>query len=124
MFLAVALTLAVEPERQAIQAGQTAVYTVSAQIQDGYARPVELALAGLPPGTTSGFDPNPILPLASSRLAIRTTVSAGTGVYPLALTATAGSVSATAELTLILYPPGIEYPFKGYLPCVLREASE
>jgi hypothetical protein len=117
----VTLALAAEPAARTIQAGQSAVYTVSAAIHGGYARPVGLALAGLPSGTTIGFNPNPVLPLDASRLTVSTTAATMTGTYPLALTGTADPVTATAELTLIIRPPDLEYPFKGYLPLMLKE---
>jgi hypothetical protein len=116
----VTLALAAEPAGQAVQVGQTAAYTVSAAIHGGYVRPVGLALSGLPSETTIGFDPNPILPLDASRLTVTTTASTETGTYPLIVTGTADPVTATVTLTLTIRPPGTEYPFKGYLPLVLR----
>jgi len=119
----VKLILAAEQSTQAIPVGQTGGYAVSAAIVGGYARPIELALAGLPSETTSRFDPNPVLPLATSQVTITTTASTVRGTYPLLLTAAAGPVTATKELTLIIYQSGTEYPFKRFLPCVFRGTS-
>jgi hypothetical protein len=113
------LYLGAKPVAQSVRAGTTAAYSVIAAQHGLPAEPVTLALAGQPPETRAQFEPNPILPPGDSRLWITTMAATGAGTYPLTVTGTTGSMTATLALTMTIVPPHAGLSPVAYLPLVV-----
>lgn len=71
--------------------------------QYGFSGSVSLSVAGLPNGVTASFSPNPAT--GSSVLTLTANSSAALGQYPLTITGTSGSRTATLNTTLGVYVP-------------------
>ncbi|MBN1872936.1 MAG: hypothetical protein JXA33_01795 [Anaerolineae bacterium] len=98
------LTLAGQPVTHAAVPGNTRVYTLSVGTSRGFSAPVAFALEGLPSEATATFFPNPVIPPGVSHLYITTTPFVPVGTYFVEVTADAGIVSTTANLTLTVEP--------------------
>jgi hypothetical protein len=70
---------------------------------NGFADNVALSLAGLPPGLgAASFSPPVIAGAGSSQLTVTTLPTAPGGTYPLTITGTAGGVTHTIAVTLVV----------------------
>jgi len=88
--------------RQAV-AGAGATYTVGVASLNGFAGDVALSLAGLPSGVgTAGFSPQVVTGAGSAQLTVTTVPTAPGGTYPLTITGTAGGVTHTVAVTLVV----------------------
>src|SRR5262249_6662166 len=88
---------------QNVVAGAGATYTVGVASLNGFAGDVALSLAGLPSGVgTASFSPQVIAGAGSSQLTVTTLPAAPGGTYPLTITGTAGSVTHTVAVTLVV----------------------
>ncbi len=74
--------------------------------QYGFSGAVNLSVTGLPTGVTASFSPNPTNSTTNqSTLTLTIAASAVVGSYPLTITGTSGSITATAPLTLNVHLP-------------------
>jgi hypothetical protein len=94
--------LTASPSSQSILAGGNTSYNATVTATNGFAGVVSFAVAGLPPGATSSFSPPTITGAGSSTLNITTTNSLLPGNYTLTLSATSGSLSSTATVSLTI----------------------
>jgi hypothetical protein len=80
--------------------GGTATYTVTITRTGGFSAPVAFTISGLPAGTTPTFTPNPA---SGNTSTLRIVVSGSTrfGTYPFTVTGTGGSLTRTANATLV-----------------------
>ena len=78
--------------------------TVSTSALLGFGTPVELSAAGLPPGATATFNPNPVMPGASAELQIVFPTGLTGGPTDLSVTGIAGADTQTVHSTLTLVP--------------------
>jgi hypothetical protein len=70
---------------------------------NGFAADVALSLTGLPSGVgTASFSPQVIAAAGSSQLTVTTLPSAPGGAYPLTISGTAGGVTHTVAVTLVV----------------------
>jgi uncharacterized membrane protein len=96
----------VTPPAQSIGAGQSAVYNLIVMpVGTGFGNAVSFTCAGAPAGSTCSFVPNSVTPGNGSvgdALTILTSSSATPGSYTVVITGTAGSVSHSTSLTLII----------------------
>jgi uncharacterized membrane protein len=70
---------------------------------NGFAADVALSLTGLPSGVgTASFSPQVIAAAGSSQLTVTTLPAAPGGTYPLTITGTAGGVTHTTAVTLVV----------------------
>src|SRR5262249_35453821 len=91
------------PASQSVVAGAGATYTVGVASLNGFAGDVALSLTGLPSGVgTASFTPQVIAGAGSSQLTVTTLPAAPGGTYPLTITGTAGGVTRTAAVTLVV----------------------
>jgi hypothetical protein len=88
-----------------IDVGQGTSLTAYANVisQNGFTGNVTMSIAGLPSGVTASFSPNPTT--NSSALTLTVSGTAAIGQYPLIITGTSGSMTATANLTLGVHAP-------------------
>jgi len=105
----------VSPSAWVAAPGQTASCTVSVTGIGGFSQPVDLTVVGLPAGVVPAWTVDPVLPGGSSMLTLSLSESAPYGGYGVYVVGTAGTLVVASELWL-----SIEYPFKTYLPVVLR----
>ena len=96
--------VAASPGSQSALPTGGASYTVSVAALSGFAGTVNLAVSGLPTGATATFTPTSVSGAGSSTLAV-TTNSVAIGSYPLTITATSGTLSHTANATLVIQTP-------------------
>jgi subtilisin family serine protease len=100
-------SLAVVPGSRSVVAGAAAAYTVGVGSANGFTGDVALSLSGLPASVgTSSFTPMVVAAAGTAQLTIATTAAAPAGSYPLTVTATSGSLVHSAQVTLVVSPPG------------------
>ena len=86
--------------------GGSASYVVSVTPQGGFDGDVALSVSGLPTDAGANFTPSAVSGgSGSSLLTVSTAGSTPAGSYPLTVTATSGSLSHAAQVTLIVDPP-------------------
>jgi subtilase family serine protease len=78
--------------------GSTYAYVTS---EYGFTGSVSLSVSGLPTGVTASFSPNPTT--GNSQLSFTVGSSVAVGQYPLVITGTSGSQTATTTMTLGIY---------------------
>jgi hypothetical protein len=72
---------------------------------NGFADNVALSLTGLPSAVgTAGFTPQVVAGAGTSQLSVATLTTAPGGSYPLTITGTAGGISHTTAVTLVVSP--------------------
>lgn len=94
-------TLSISPASVSVpRTGGTATYTVTITRTGGFSAPVAFTISGLPAGTTPTFTPNPA---SGNTSTLRIVVSGSTrfGTYPFTVTGTGGSLTRTANATLV-----------------------
>lgn len=95
--------LSVTPSSQTVTAGSSVTYTVSVSPLRGFTGTVDLSVSGV--GLTSTLSPSSISSGAGcSVLQVATSPYAYAGTYGLTITATSGSLSRSASVTLRLIP--------------------
>ena len=77
--------------------------TISVSPEYGFAGSVQFAVSGLPSGVTASFSPNPTT--NSSTLTLKASSTASLGQYPITITGTSGSQSASTTITLGVFVP-------------------
>src|SRR5260370_29412241 len=97
-------TISATPGSQTLVAGNNTSYTVAIAAQNGFTGAVGLSAAGLPSGASASFTPASISGSGSSTLNINTTASTATGTFSLTITGTSGSLSHSANVTLVVSP--------------------
>jgi len=96
-------SLSAAPTSRNVVAGAGATYTAGVPSLDGFADDVALSLTGLPSGVgTASFSPQVIAGAGSSQLTVTTLPTAPGGTYPLTITGTAGGVTHTVAVTLVV----------------------
>ncbi len=83
-----------------VNAGSTVAPNVTVNALGGFTGAVTLSVSGLPAGVTAGFATNPVNGSGSSALSLSSAASTVSGVYPLVVTGTSGSLVRTANLSL------------------------
>jgi subtilisin family serine protease len=96
-------SLSATPASRNAVAGAGATYTVGVASLNGFTGTAALSLTGLPSGVgTASFSPQVIAGAGSSQLTVTTLPAAPGGTYPLTITGTAGGVTHTAAVTLVV----------------------
>lgn len=97
-------TLSVSPSSQTVTAGSSVTYTVSVSSRHSFTGTVNLSVSGA--GLSSNLNPSSISGgSGSSVLQVAASSSTYAGTYGLTITATSGSVSQSATVTLKVTPP-------------------
>ena len=95
--------LSATPASRSVVAGAGASYTIGVASLNGFAGDVALSLTGLPSGVgTASFSPQVVAGAGSSQLTVTTLPTAPGGSYPLTITGTAGGVTHTVAVTLVV----------------------
>lgn len=85
-------------------ANQTSSLDIDIQSVNNFDRPVDLSIAGLPPGVATTFDPSKVTPIPSQRtpvkLHFRIRTDAPAGKYDLTVVGAYGSVTRSFTMTL------------------------
>ena len=96
-------TLSVSPSSQTVTAGSSVTYTVFVSPLRGFTGTVDLSISGV--GLRSALDPSSISAgSGASVLQVATSPSIYAGTYGLTITATSGSLSHSASVTLKMVP--------------------
>ena len=95
-------TLSATPASQAVAAGQNATYTATVTPVSGFTGTVAFTLTGLPAGAVGTFTPPSVTGSGSTSLLITTTGTTPSGTYSLVISGTSGSITRTANVTLIV----------------------
>jgi uncharacterized membrane protein len=98
--------LSATPTSRSVVAGASTTYAVGVTSLNGFADNVALSLTGLPPNVgTASFNPQVVASAGTSQLTIATTLAtAPGGTYPLTITGTAGAISHSTTVTLVVSP--------------------
>jgi hypothetical protein len=97
-------TISATPGSQTTVAGNTTSYTVAIAAQNGFTGAVGLSAGGLPSGASASFTPASVSGSGSSILNITTAASAATGTFTLTIAGASGSLSHSANVTLVVNP--------------------
>lgn len=98
-------SLTATPTSRSVVAGAGTTYTVGVASLNGFADNVALSLTGLPSAVgTAGFTPQVVAGAGTSQLSVATLTTAPGGSYPLTITGTAGGISHTTAVTLVVSP--------------------
>jgi regulation of enolase protein 1 (concanavalin A-like superfamily) len=93
----------------ALQAGNSASFTITATPENGFSSAVSLSAASLPAGVTATFTPDSISGAATSSLTLATSASTLPGTYIIPVTATSGSLSHTTNTSLTINSAGVQF---------------
>jgi hypothetical protein len=99
-----AFALAANPSRIVAYLGATSTSAIYVNALGGFTGSVNLSVSGVPNGVTASWSTNPTA--GSSVLTLTADTSGPTGVYPLTITGTSGTLTATTTLFLTVYAPG------------------
>jgi hypothetical protein len=97
-------SLTATPSSQSVTQGNNTTYTATVTPTGGFTGSVTLSVSGLPTGATGTFSPNP-LSSGNSTLTVTTSSTTPTGSFPLTITGTSGSLTHTANVTLVVTAP-------------------
>jgi uncharacterized membrane protein len=98
-------SLSATPSTQAVVKGTSVGYTVSVTALNGFSGTTGFSVSGLPSGATASFSPGTVTGSGSVTMTVSTTGTAVSGSYPLTVTATSGSLSHTAGVSLTINDP-------------------
>lgn len=96
--------VSVSPASLSVNAGATAVATVSVTRTGGFASAVGLAVTGLPAGVTAAF--GPVSGAGTSALTLTAASTAAVGQVNVTITGSGGGLARTAPLALTVAPTG------------------
>jgi len=95
-------SLSATPSTQTVLPGAATTYTATVTPGTGFTGTVTFNVTGLPAGTTATFTPASINTSGSTTMNVTTSASTPGGSYPLTITGTSGSVSHSANVTLVV----------------------
>ncbi len=91
--------LAAQPESQTVAPGADTTYTVAIAPSGGFSSSITLGLKGLPPFATATVVSQTA---TSASIKVSTGITTPTGSFPLQISGTAGNLSATVQVTLVV----------------------
>ncbi len=91
--------LAAQPESQTVAPGADTAYTVAIAPSGGFSSSITLGLKGLPPFATATVVSQTA---TSASIKVSTGITTPTGSFPLQISGTAGNLSATVQVTLVV----------------------
>ena len=97
-------TLSANPNSVTINQGSSGTSTITITPQNGFSGSVTLSALGLPSGVTALFNPNPAT--TASVLTLTASATATTGMAPLTISGTSGSLTNTTPLSLTVDQSG------------------
>jgi pseudomonalisin len=93
-------TFSASPSSRTILMGQSTSYTATFTPINSYAGTVSFSVSGLPAGATPTFSPGSLSSAGTTSLSITTNNTTPPGVYPLTITASDGTLSHSASVSL------------------------
>lgn len=90
------------PPHRKIDQGDSTFYTITIKALNGFTDNVNLSATGFPAGATGTFRTNPLPVIGMSKLDITTTPQVLAGTYTLTITGTAGGISHSTDVILII----------------------
>jgi hypothetical protein len=93
------------PSTKTVSSGSSAAYSVSTTALRGFNGSVSFTVSGLPAGASATAVPAAITGTGTSTVTINVPSSVTAGNYPLTITAAAGALSHTAQVTLTVVAP-------------------
>ena len=117
-------TVTLKPSTLTILQGKSATSTVTTKASSGFNSLLQLSASKEPVGATTSFVPSTIKTPGSrtSTLTLNLATSAQTGTYPMSVTATGGSTSESATLTLKVIS-GTTNPNATFKGCWYRQGG-
>jgi len=97
-------SLSATPSSQTVTAGNGTSYTATVTPSNGFNASVALTVSGAPAGVTATLSPSSLSGSGSSTLSITTSTSTVAGTYPLTITGVSGTLSHSANVTLVVNP--------------------
>jgi hypothetical protein len=98
-------SIAITPVDSGINAGSSAMYTVTITPINGFTGTVSLGLTGVPTNASGTYSPTSIVNGGSSTLTVQTATNTPVGNYTLTAKGTSGSLSHSANATLTVNAP-------------------
>ena len=95
-------SISATPASHTVVAGTGANYGVNVSTSNGFDGNMSLSVAGLPSGASATFTPSSFFGSGSSTMAVSTSTSTPGGTYTLTITATNGTLTHTAQVTLVV----------------------
>jgi len=108
-------TLSISPTTRTAKPNQVVSYTTFVTGLNGFSQPVSLTIVGLPTGVGAAWSTNPVTPDGFSILTLSIPSAPPFGDHSLQIIGTADTQVVIKILGLI-----IVYPFRIYLPIILR----
>ncbi|WP_187143402.1 FG-GAP-like repeat-containing protein [Terriglobus albidus] len=103
-------TLSPSPATVSVNPGNSVTSTITVTPKYGFSGDVTLAASGLPAGVTATWGTNPTT--GSSVLTLATSSSTLGGTYPITITGTSGSITATTTVSAVIQAPS--FRISGY----------
>lgn len=98
-------SLSASPSSQTVTAGTGTTFSVNVAALNSFTGTVTLTASGLPSGISGSFAPASISNSGSSALSLTTSNSVTAGTYPLTISGTSGSLSHSANVSLVVNAP-------------------
>jgi hypothetical protein len=95
-------TITATPPSQTVSKGGTTTYTVTIAAQNGFTGVVSFTVTGTRALDQETFSPTTVTGSGSTTLTIKASRFGRTGTFPLTITGTSGSLSHTANVTLVI----------------------
>ena len=95
-------SLSASPASQTVAQGSGTSFTATVTAGTGFTGNASLSVSGLPAGATPSFSPASISGSGSSTLSVSTSLTTAPGSYPLTVSATSGTLTHTANVTLVV----------------------
>jgi hypothetical protein len=95
-------SLTATPASQSVTAGGGTSYTATVTAGAGFSGNVGFTVTGLPSGATASFSPTSVTNSGPSTMSVSTSASTPLGSYTLTISATSGSITHTANVTLVV----------------------
>src|SRR5262249_51787561 len=101
-------TISASPASQSVVQGASTSYTATVTALGGFTGTVTFRVSGVPSGATGSFNPPAVAAPGASTLTVSTAAPTPAGSYPLTITATSGTLTHSAVVTLVVFPAGGE----------------
>jgi len=114
-------TLEAEPLEQSLYAGESVDYELILTALNGFSRPVQLYIEGLPDGVSADFQPGILKPSGNVKLTVKTKENAPTGAHKLTVAARGGGLKRKVEITLTVKEMPLEPDFEISITPAVQE---
>ncbi|MEM2899229.1 MAG: hypothetical protein QXT63_00400, partial [Thermoplasmata archaeon] len=92
--------ISASPSNATVQAGSSTSYSITVSSINGFSQPVNIAVQGLPPGTTANLSPTTLTPTGISILTIQTSLATPVGSYTIQIYANGGGLQDSCTVIL------------------------